>query len=150
MTVANYRGFENLKEVECSGNTLPNEVIFMSLTLYRKIDSLKEDKLVFMETSTGSYSCHTFTQYSSCLNDDGDKRNSVVKTLVSDLEGGQRATIGCNVTAFFKNVIGDKKIFDGNLTYIEKVSVTLVKKKKPNDADCPDIGNLDLCNHSSF
>ena len=111
MTVSNYRGFESLKEVECSGTTLPNEVKFLSLTLFRKTKSLEEITLAIIETSMGTYNCHTFTEMSLCINDDGDKRNSVVKTLVSDLEGGERTYIGCNYTAFskFKN-----KVFQGS------------------------------------
>ena len=56
MSVRNFHGFSSLKEVECSGITLPNDVRFMSLVLYRKVDASKEIKLAFMETSTGSYS----------------------------------------------------------------------------------------------
>ena len=102
MIVRNYQGFESLKEVECSGTTLPNEVRFLSLTMYKKVDFSEEVSLAFMETSAGSYSCHTFTEFSSCTNDASNIQNSVVKTLVSDLEGGERTHISCNISAVFK------------------------------------------------
>ena len=102
MIVRNYRGFESLKEVECSGTNLPNEVNFLSLTLYKKLDFSHEKTLATLQTSMGSYNCHTFTEFSSCTNDASNIQNSVVKTLVSDLVGGERSFISCNISAVFR------------------------------------------------
>ena len=115
MTVRNYRGIESLKEVECSGNTLPNEVKFLSLTLYKKYKTpqnsiWKEFTLASLETSPEN-ACITYGEFSSCVIDDSDRRNSVVKTLISNLKGGERTIIGCNVSAVFKFVSGSKKMF---------------------------------------
>ena len=111
MNVQNFRGFENLKEVQCSGTTLPNEVKFLSLTLYRTLLITRNTKETILATlETQDKVCKTFGDYSSCIYDDTDRRKSVVKTLVSDLKGGERTTIGCNVTAFF--VTGKQKILD--------------------------------------
>ena len=106
MTVSNFHGIQSLKEVKCSGSTLPNEVKFLSLTLYKKLkisrnSQMEEKTLTSLETSPEN-TCHTYGEFSSCVIDETDRRNSIVKTLVSDLEGGERTYIGCNVTAVYR------------------------------------------------
>ena len=110
MNVQNFHGFENLKEVQCSGITLPYEVKFLSLTLYRKYDRKKDAIIGSLEIPENI--CKTHGDYSSCIIIEGDRRSSKIKTLVSDLNGGERTTIGCNITAFF--ITGHDQVFIGS------------------------------------
>ena len=121
MKVKNFHGFQSLKEVECSGTYLPNEVNFLSLTLYQlkenkystnKKNSLSQDSVLASLLTSPERSCRTFKEYSSCKIDDTDRRKSVVKTLVSDLEGGESTTLGCNITAVF--ITGHDQVFIGS------------------------------------
>ena len=105
----NYRGISSLKEIECTGSTLPSEVTFLSLTLFKSKSqkprsgiepNLQTNTLASLLTSENT--CHTYGQFSSCVIQNDDRRNSVVNTLVSDLKEGEMITIGCKVNAVFK------------------------------------------------
>ena len=117
----NYRGISSLKEIECAGSTLPSEVTFLSLTLFKSKSpkprsgiqpNLQTDTLASLLTSENT--CHTYGQFSSCVIQNDDRRNSVVKTLVSDLKEGETITIGCTVNAVF--IVGKNKMFDQTWT----------------------------------
>ena len=88
--------FPSLQEVECSGVTLETEVAFLSMTLYTK----RDDKVIAKLMSADN-TCLTYVAFASCtLIKSGDRRGSVVRTLVSDLEEGESVNMGCNVTGF--------------------------------------------------
>ena len=97
MVVRDFLGtFPSLQEVECSGRSLETEVVFLSLTLFTK-----EDNKVIAKLVTAENTCLTFVDFASCtLVKSGDRRSSVVRTLVSDLEEGGSVALGCNVTGF--------------------------------------------------
>jgi hypothetical protein len=93
--VRNFRGFPSLKEVECSGASLPAEVTLLtSLTLFRH-----SNNEVFVYLNSVKQECETFTQYSSCSVGDSDFKKSSVRTLLSELREEETVQIGCNVTA---------------------------------------------------
>ena len=93
MEVRDFQGFPSLQEVECSGRTLRTQVDFLSITLFRLSDGRTLAKL-----KTGDNTCKTFVEYASCTLASGDRRNSVVRTLVSDFPSGRSVSIGCNIT----------------------------------------------------
>jgi len=98
MAVRDFLNFPSLQEVECTGGSLKAEVDFLSLTLFRVSDNRALATLKTLKNT-----CTTFTEFSSCAIDLGDSRKSVVRTLVADLEEGERTTLGCNVTSVLKN-----------------------------------------------
>ena len=122
LTVRNFHGFPSLKEIECSGSTLPNEVNYLSLKLFKSYqrnskssafsNNIKNVTLTSLVTSENV--CHTYAEFASCFIDNTDRRNSVLKTLVSDLDEGKTITVGCVVGAAFK--VGKKKFFDETWT----------------------------------
>jgi hypothetical protein len=95
MTVRNFQGISMLKEVECSGATLSQEVeLLTSLALFRPTDNTALVYLNFVKQE-----CKTFNEYSSCSIDASDSKRSSVKTLLADLREGETLVIACNVTA---------------------------------------------------
>ena len=98
MAVGDFLSFPSLQEVECTGKSLQEEVDFLSLTLFRV-----SDNSVIATLKTSKNTCSTFSEFSSCAIDLGDSRKSAVRTLVADLEEGERTTLGCNVTSVLKN-----------------------------------------------
>lgn len=94
MTVKDFQGISILKEVECSGSTLPAEVeLLTSLTLFRFADNAP---LVYLNSM--KQECKTFHEYASCIIDEKDSKKSSVKTLLADLSEGETIRIGCNVS----------------------------------------------------
>ena len=66
-----------------------------SITLYEKTETRKIlIHLQFLPTTE----CKTFTEYSSCDMNTVDSKLSSVKTLISNLKGGEKIEIGCNLT----------------------------------------------------
>jgi hypothetical protein len=94
MTVRDFQGFSMLKEVECSGATLSQEVeLLTSLTLFRP-----SDNTVYAYVNTVKQECKTCYEYSSCTTADGDYKQSTVKVLLADLEEGETTIVSCNVS----------------------------------------------------
>jgi hypothetical protein len=117
--VRDFLGFQSLKEVECSGRNLPEDIDYMSVTLFKSSDN---SALGTLKTSRND--CHTFSEYASCVIDAGDSRKSAVKTLVADLEGGQSTSLGCNVTSVLKN--GHAKMYTWSISvYRESKNLSL-------------------------
>lgn len=98
MTVRDFLGFPSLQEVECSGRNLKAEVNLLSLTLFKKTDGS-----VLATLNTFIKNCKTFSEYSSCGLNTGDTKQSLVKTLIADLDQGGRVLLGCNATSFLEN-----------------------------------------------
>jgi hypothetical protein len=95
MTVKNFQGFPMLKEVECSGETLPQEVEqLVTLTLFRF-----RDNVAFVHLNSMKQECKTFHEYSSCTIVESDSKKSSVRTLLADLKEEETISVGCNVTA---------------------------------------------------
>ena len=84
MKERNFKSFASIKEIECSAATLPQELRYVSLTLFKQSQS-QQQKLAFLETSEKT--CKTFDEYASCGIDANDKRRSWVRTLIADLKG---------------------------------------------------------------
>ena len=104
MTVRDFLGFPSLQEVECSGGSLRTKVNYLSLTLFKMSDNSVIASLISSENT-----CNTFVEYSSCAIDSSDRRKSVVRTLVADLEEGGSTTLGCNVTSVLDS--GHPRVF---------------------------------------
>jgi hypothetical protein len=102
--VRDFRGFSSLKEVECTGSTLQQDVNYLSLTLFRPSDNSVLATLVSSKDT-----CHTFSEFASCFIDTADSRKSVVRTLVTNLEGEERTVVACNVTSVFSS--GHPKVY---------------------------------------
>ena len=98
MTVHDFLGFPSLQEVECSGGRVSRGADVLSLTLYKV-----PDNAVLANVKTFKNTCKTFSQFSSCTITPGDSSQSSVRTLVADLEEGESATLGCNVTIVQEN-----------------------------------------------
>ena len=69
----------------------------LSLTLFERSDSK-----VLAILNTFKSTCKTYSEFSSCDLNVGDTKQSVVRTLVADLEQGETTVIGCNVTTFME------------------------------------------------
>ena len=115
MTVRNFKGYPRLTEVECSGRTLPMEVNYLSLTLFRK-----EDDTVLGNLVSSKGTCTTFAQFSSCDLDLGDNRKSTLRTLVTDLSKAEKRLMGYNVTSVFKT--GHPAIYSWSVS-VQRVSI---------------------------
>ena len=98
MTVRDFLGFPSLQEVECSGESFKAGVDLLSLKLFQTSDNAIL-AIIYPLKNT----CKTFSEFSSCDINTGDSRKSLVRTLVSDLEEGERTRLGCNVTTFLQD-----------------------------------------------
>ena len=78
-----------------------SQISVLGVVQKKKYEHNREDEIIASLETSPKNTCRTFGKYSSCIIIEGDWRKSEVKTLVSDLKGGERTTIGCNVTAFF-------------------------------------------------
>ena len=83
----------DLLEVECSGKYLPSDVDLTFIKLFNYADGEIISIALFTKGT-----CETFRKYSSCSIFNADSRNSVVKTLVSDLDRRDITIIGCNIS----------------------------------------------------
>ena len=95
MTVQDFRGFPSLQEVECFGGSLRAEVKVLSLKIFRSLDG---SILAYANPLTNE--CITYLEFSSCVIDASDTRNTRVRILVSDLEQGQSRRYGCEIISF--------------------------------------------------
>lgn len=95
MTSNDFKGFPSIQEVGCSGESLEAEVKILSLTMFKTSDN---SVLVYANPLTND--CFTGVDFSSCLIDTIDKRNSRVRVLVYDLQEGETRQYGCNVSSF--------------------------------------------------
>ncbi|PVD27102.1 hypothetical protein C0Q70_12253 [Pomacea canaliculata] len=83
MSVRDFRGFESIQEVECSGGHLEAEVNILSLKLFEV-----SNQTVLGYLNHPSKNCLTFSEFSSCFIDPLSNRGSRLRILVSDLEVG--------------------------------------------------------------
>ena len=113
MTVRDFLGFPSLQEVECSGGSLAAEVDLLSLTLFK----MSENSILAVANPLKS-TCMTFSEFSSCDISAGNTRQSVVRTLVADLEEGETTVLGCNVTGFLKT--GHPQVYSWSLSVYRK------------------------------
>lgn len=123
MSVRNFLEFATLKEVECSGATLRTEVTFLSLTLFKV-----EDQTMLAHMLTSTKTCNTFAEFASCSINVADSTKSVVKTLLADLNVGERVLVGCNVTSVLAN--GHAQMFSWSIAVErEREFVCFFKRK---------------------
>ena len=95
MTVRAFKGFESLQEVECTTGNLKAEVSVFSLKMFTIPDN---GLLAHANPVKGE--CVTFGQFSSCVVDSGNTRNSRLRVLVSDLGEGESRRYGCTASTF--------------------------------------------------
>ena len=95
MSVANFKGFSSLQEVECWAGHLPAEVKLVSLKLYALSDN---SVLAYLNTLTSE--CITHGAYSSCVIDTSATRRSRLRVLVADLGEGEGRSYGCKAGTF--------------------------------------------------
>lgn len=88
--VRDFRGIASIQEVECSGGTLAPEVKLLSLKLLGG-----SENTILAYVSPASNECRTFVDFSSCVIDSVDSRNSRARTLVSDLAEKEVRTYTC-------------------------------------------------------
>lgn len=102
MESRDFRGFYNLKEVQCSGGSVNSNLRLHSLKLM-ELGSSKPVILAILQTDTKT--CLTFSEYSSCQLDHGSSRKSKLSVLVHDLKDGESRKYGC--TAHTSDSLGD-------------------------------------------
>ena len=95
MSVRDFLGFANIKEVQCTGGNFKTNVNYLSLTLFNV-----SDLQVLVSFDSSDNACYTFSQYSACNVVEGDRRKSVIRTLVARLKPSDSVMVGCNVTSF--------------------------------------------------
>ena len=89
-----FQGFQDLTQIQCSGESLPLDADVMFVLLY---EVTSRNVLATMTVSKGE--CTTSEAYVSCDMLDGDSRKSSLCALISDLAEGQSRVYGCNLTA---------------------------------------------------
>lgn len=89
-----FRGFHNIHEVMCSGETLSSDTDIFTMILY----AVPQDTVVAF-VNLKKQECYTSESFVSCNIDHSDSRRSNLKTLVADLAEGQTRVFGCNLTA---------------------------------------------------
>ena len=95
MTVRNFRNISSIQEVECSGVALGPEISLLSLKTYTLLNSTVTAYLNIMKNE-----CITLNEYSSCVIDSSNTRNSRLRFLVHDLGEGESRSYGCVAVSF--------------------------------------------------
>ena len=90
-----FNNIASIQEVECWGGTLKPEVKLLSLKVYRSSDSATLGYLNIMTDE-----CITLSEYSSCVIDASNTRNSRLRFLVHDLQEGESRGYGCVAVSF--------------------------------------------------
>ena len=80
-------------EVECSGQSLSSDVDVFLMTLF----SLPLDHVI-ASVNLRNGKCITSRTFSSCAIDDKHSLSSKLKSLVVDMEEGEKRRVGCNVS----------------------------------------------------
>ena len=91
-------GIDELREIECSGRVIVENVDVLSITLYRTADNFQ-----YVNAKVFKSTCKTFRVFSACTLDQADSRESSVRTLLSGLNRDKSVMIGCNLTAVLEN-----------------------------------------------
>ncbi|XP_025101727.1 uncharacterized protein LOC112568586 isoform X15 [Pomacea canaliculata] len=117
LSVRNFRNIAELLEVECSGTTLQAEVKLLSLRLF-----YVENSTVLAHVNPLTNECKTFEEFSSCVIDTADTRNSKVRVLVSEMEEDESRQYGCTATSF--GDLGHPYIFDWFITVTRPKTTT--------------------------
>lgn len=86
-------GFQDIQEVQCTGDTLSTNVDILSMVLYRE-----SDDRVIAYANIGKGECSTSQTLVACEIYASDSRKSKLKALIVDLTEGQSRTFGCNVS----------------------------------------------------
>ena len=89
-----FQGFQDIQEIKCSGESLPQDTDVMFVVLYQVAT-----KKVLATMKVNRRECTTSEDYNSCYISDGDSRKSYLTALISDLVEGQSRVYGCNVSA---------------------------------------------------
>lgn len=95
MSVRDFRGFESIQEVECSGGHFEAEVNILYLKLFEV-----SNQTVLAYLNHPSRNCLTFAEFSSCFVDPLNSRGSRLRILVSDLDVGETRQYGCTVSTW--------------------------------------------------
>ena len=95
MRVSNFRNISSIQEVECSGGALRPEISLLSLKTYTLLNTTVTAYLNIMKNE-----CITLSEYSSCVIDASNTRNSRLRFLVHDLEEGESRGYGCVAVSF--------------------------------------------------
>lgn len=93
--MTDFRGFTNIKELECSGEVLESTFDVLSMSLFTPLN----DK-VSVSVNVRTNQCLTSDSFSLCDIDTGSSRLSKIRTLVLDLKESESRVYGCNVTCF--------------------------------------------------
>ena len=96
-----FQGFDDIQEIRCSGETLPQDTDVIVVLLY-EVSGGSSSLLGTMNVNKGD--CTTSDDYASCYVSDGDSRQSSLSVLISDLAEGQSRVYGCNVTALLSRI----------------------------------------------
>ena len=95
LTSKSFQGFHNLREIQCSGESLPPDSDLMTMVLYAA-----DSTGILAAANLRKQECSTSKSYVACRIDATDTRKSKLKVLVDDLVEGEWRVYGCNVSAF--------------------------------------------------
>lgn len=94
LTVRDFRGIPSIQEVECWAKHVQTEAKLLTLKLF---EVSRDSNLAYVNYLTNE--CVTFGEFSSCVIDVKDMRNTKLRLLVSDLAEDEVRTYGCLVTS---------------------------------------------------
>ena len=106
--MGDFKGFQSLQEVECTGRDLKADVDLLSLSMFRMSDSSVLGTLHVIKNS-----CFTRSDFSSCHIDLENSRKSKLRLLVSDLSEGESREYACKANAI--NTLGESEISTWNI-----------------------------------
>ena len=119
MTYRNYLHLSGVLEVKCSGKYLPPGVEVSFIKIFKLIDK----KIVVIALPLKN-TCETYQYYSSCDVKVRDTRLSTVKTLITELKGGETTDLGCSVNTF--NRLGDTHTYTWTLAIMREREICIM------------------------
>ena len=97
MQVRDFQGVQTIQELECSGSGLDPTFDLLSMSLF----TARDDKTIAF-VNFAKKECSAYVGFSACFVMETDSHTTHVKSLILDLNPGQRRRYGCNLTAATK------------------------------------------------
>ena len=97
MQVRDFQGVQSIQEIECSGSGLDPTFDLLSMSLF----TARDDKTIAF-VNFAKKECSAYVGFSACFVMETDSHTTHVKSLILDLNPGQRRRYGCNLTAATK------------------------------------------------
>ena len=117
MSSKSFQGFGELRELQCSGETLPQDSDLMAMVLFEATSNN-----ILAVANLRKMECSTSNTYVACHLDDTDIRKSRLKVLIDDLAEGQSRVYGCNVSAFASGIRMESFSWSVTVHHISKLT----------------------------